>query len=119
MATAGSGKLSRDSWLGQRNDDAFAGQVFDCPVDGNFEFGNAGEYLMSQLMRCQIVPDDLDVVRFGRIFRQPFDGQPVRASGKGGTLKLAEMDWPVVLDQHDGFAITPNRTARRRHRSTV
>ena len=75
--------LSRDSWLGQRNDHTLSVQVSDCPVNGRIEFGDASECLVSQVVRLQIVPDDLDVVQFGGIFRQPFDREPVRASGKG------------------------------------
>jgi hypothetical protein len=39
---------------------------------------------MGQVMRLQIVPDDLDVIQLGRIFRQPFDREPMCASGKSG-----------------------------------
>jgi hypothetical protein len=102
--------LSGDSRLGQRNDHALAVQVFDCLVNGRIEFDDAGECLMSQVVRLQIVPDDLNVVQFGRIFRQPFNGQPVCASGKGSPCKLADVDWPIILDQHDRLA----RSARNR-----
>jgi hypothetical protein len=53
-------------------------------VNGRIEFGDASERLMGQVMRLQIVPDDLDVVQLGRLFRQPFDREPVCAGGKGG-----------------------------------
>jgi hypothetical protein len=64
-------------------------QIFDCLVDGNVEFGDANECLMSQMMRLEVVPNDLDVVQFGGILRQPFDGQPVSASSEGGAGKFA------------------------------
>jgi AraC-like DNA-binding protein len=59
---AGAYKLSRDSRLGQRNDCTLAVQVFDCLVNGAIEFGDVSEGLMSQIVRLQVVPDDLDVV---------------------------------------------------------
>jgi hypothetical protein len=37
-------------------------QVFDCLVNGPIEFSDASECLMSQIVRLQVVPDDLDVV---------------------------------------------------------
>ena len=96
--------LSRDSWLGQRNGHTLAVQVFDCLVYGPIEFGDTSERLMSEVVGLQVVPDDLDVVQFGSIFRQPFNGQPVCSGGNGGTRKLADVDRPIVLDQHDRLA---------------
>ena len=61
--------LSRDSWLGQRNGHPLAVQVVDCLVNGTIEVGDASECLMSQVVRLQVVPDDLDVVEFRGIFR--------------------------------------------------
>lgn len=37
---------------------------------------------MSQMVPFQIAPDLLDVVQFGGVFRQPLDGQAVRAGGQ-------------------------------------
>jgi hypothetical protein len=74
--------LSRDSRLGQRNDHTLAAKV-DCVVNGPIEFADFNEGLMCLLIRPQVVPDDLDVVQFGCIFSQPFDGGPVCPSGKG------------------------------------
>jgi hypothetical protein len=54
--------LSRDSRLGQRNDCTLAVQVFDCLVNGAIESGDVSEGLMSQIVRLQVVPDDLDIV---------------------------------------------------------
>ena len=61
--------LSRDSWLGQRNGHPLAVQVVDCLVNGTIEVGDARECLMSQVVRLQVVPDDLDVVEFRGVFR--------------------------------------------------
>ena len=55
-------QLSRDSRLGQRNDRPLAVQVIDSLMNGAIECGGAGECLMSQVVRLQVVPDDLDVV---------------------------------------------------------
>ena len=82
----GTGKshLSRDSWVGQRNGHAFAVKVADGGVNGVVEFDDVSEGLVGQLIRLQIVPDDLDVVQFRGVFWQPFDREPVCASGQGG-----------------------------------
>jgi hypothetical protein len=54
-------------------------------VSGGIEFDDANENLMSQIVCLQVDPDDLDVVQFRDISRQPFDREPVCAGGKGGT----------------------------------
>ena len=52
-------------------------------------------------MRLEVVPDDLDVIEFGRVFGQPLDGEPVCAGGERRARELAGMDRAIVLDQHD------------------
>ena len=54
-------------------------------MNGTIEFDDVSEGLMSQIVRLQVVPDDLDVVQFRGIFRQPFDRESVCAGGQGGT----------------------------------
>ena len=71
----------------------------DCAVEGV----GVSEGLMGQMMRLEIVPDNLDIVEFGCVFRQPLDGEPVFARLEGLESELADMDRPVVLDQHDRF----------------
>ena len=93
--------LSRDSWLGQRDDHALTVKVYNGCMDGFVECGAVGEGLMSEVMRLEIVPDHFDVIQFWRVFWQPLDREPVCACGEGCTRKLADVDWPVVLDQHD------------------
>ena len=61
------------------------------------------EGLMGEMVRLEIAPDNLDVVELGRVFRQPLDGEPVFARLDGFKSELADMDRPVVLDQHDRF----------------
>jgi hypothetical protein len=46
-------------------------------VDRLVERVNAGKGLMSQVMRLEVVPDNLDVVEFRRILGQPLDGEPM------------------------------------------
>ena len=71
----------------------------DCAVEGV----GISEGLMCQMVRLEIVPDNLDVVEFGCVFWQPLDGEPVFARLDGFTSELADMDRPVVLDQYDRF----------------
>ena len=70
-------------------------------MDSLVKRGSISEGLMGEMMRLEVVPDDLNVVEFGRIFGQPFDRDPVRAGGKGRHRSLARMDRPIVLNQHD------------------
>ena len=79
----------------------------DGGLDGVVEGGDVGEGLVGEMMRLEVAPDEFDVVEFGRVFGQPFDGEPVRASGEGGQRELADVDRPIVLDQHDRFGRPP------------
>jgi hypothetical protein len=49
-------------------------------VDGVVKCGDVGERLMREVMGLEVVPDDLDVVEFGCVFRQPLDGEAANAS---------------------------------------
>ena len=95
--------LSRDSLNDQRIDSSLQVQgshgCVDCAVEGV----GISEGLMCQMVRLEIVPDNLDVVEFGCVFWQPLDGEPVFARLDGFTSELADMDRPVVLDQYDRF----------------
>ena len=62
---------------------------------------SASEGLVGEVMGLEVSPDRLDVVEFGRVLGQPFDGHPVRPGGQGGARALAGVDGTVVLDQHD------------------
>ena len=66
---------------------------------------------MGEVMSLQIVPDDLDIIEFGRVFGQPFDGEPVCPGGERRAGKLADMDRSIVLDQHDRFDLPPRHGA--------
>jgi hypothetical protein len=74
--------LSRDSWLGQRNNHALAIKVFDGGVSGPIESGDISEGLMGQLICLHMVPNDLNVIQSRGVFWQPFDRDPVCAAGK-------------------------------------
>ena len=74
--------LSRDSRLGQRIDHSLLIKVIDGRVDRLVERVDVGEGLMGEVMRLQIVPDDLDIIEFGRIFGQPLNGEPVCPGGE-------------------------------------
>ena len=95
--------LSRDFLNDQRIDSSLQVQgshgCVDCAVEGV----GISEGLMCQMVRLEIVPDNLDVVEFGCVFWQPLDGEPVFARLDGFTSELADMDRPVVLDQYDRF----------------
>jgi hypothetical protein len=42
-------------------------------------------------------------MRFRGVFWQPFDCEPVFAGGKGRHRDLADVNRPIVFDQHDLF----------------
>ena len=74
-------------------------------MDGLFERGGVGEGLVGEVIGFEIVPDRLDIIEFGRILGQPFDGEPVGAGGQSGERALAGVDRAVVLDQHDRLSV--------------
>ena len=76
-------------------------------MDGLVECGGVGEGLVGEVMRLEVAPDPLDVVEFRCVFGQPLDGEPVCAGGQGGERGLADMDRPIVLDQHDRLGWPP------------
>jgi len=96
-------RLSRDSLIDQRIDGSLLVQGGHGCMDGALEGVGVSEGLMGEMVRLEIVPDNLDVVEFGCVFWQPLDGEPVFARLNGFKSELADMDRPVVLDQHDRF----------------
>src|SRR5262245_24792402 len=58
-----------------------------------------GEGLMGEIVSLEIMPNDLDIIEFRCIFRQPFGGEPVGALGESCQGRLARMDRAVV--EHD------------------
>ena len=94
--------LSRDLPVDQRMDISLAVQSFDRRVDCAIKRFDIGERLMGQMMRLEIAPDNLDVIELRCVFGQPLDGEPVLACIERRPGDFADMDRPIILDQHDG-----------------
>ena len=82
-------------------------QSFDRRVDFAIKRFDIGERLMGQMTCLEIVPDDLNVIEFGRVFGKPLDGQPMLARIERRAGDFADMDRPIILDQHDGSCHAP------------
>ena len=74
--------LSRDSRLGQRIDHSLLIKVIDGCMDRLVERGDIREGLMGEVVRLEIVPNDLNIIEFGRVFGQPLNGEPVCPGGE-------------------------------------
>src|SRR3974390_164821 len=70
-------------------------------MNGLFEYIWVSEGLMRQMMGLQVTPDDLDVIEFGRIFRQPLDREPMGTLGKRCRCRLADVDRAIVEHQNN------------------
>ena len=75
----------------------------DCAVEGV----GISEGLMCQMVRLEIVPDNLDVVEFGSVFWQPLDGEPVFARLDGLPLSLLTWIGPLSSTSTTGFIARP------------
>ena len=73
----------------------------DSVRDGAFESVGIGEGAIGELMLLEVAPTSLDVIQFGGVFRQPFEGEP-GALGERPCCQLAGVDWPVVEHRHQG-----------------
>lgn len=93
------GSLSRDSLFDQRTDVSLSVQGDNRGVNGPVEVVGVGEGLVGEMVGFEIAPDGFDVVEFGRVLGQPFDGEPMGAGGKRGDAGLAHVDRAVV--EHD------------------
>src|SRR3954451_6927761 len=60
-----------------------------------------GEGAVGELMLLEVAPASLDVVQFGGVFRQPFEGEP-SALGDCARGQLAAVDRPVVENRDQG-----------------
>lgn len=76
-------------------------------MDGLVERGDVGKGLMGEVMRLEVVPDDLDVVEFGRVLGQPLDREPVCASGEGCEREFADVDRPLSSTSTTGLVGLP------------
>ena len=72
-------------------------------MDRPVEVVSIDERLVRKMVCLEIVPDAFDIVQFGRIFRHPFDSEPMRPGGERGTRHLAGMDRPVVPEENWGM----------------
>ena len=95
--------LSRDSLVAHRIAVSLGVQVGDGAVNGLVEDVWVGEGLVGEMMDLEVTPDDLDVVEFGGIFRQPLDDEPMGTFGQGRHRRLADMDRAVVEHDDDGL----------------
>jgi hypothetical protein len=69
--------------------------------DGAGKSIDIGEGAISELMLFEVTPASFDVIQFGGVFRQPFEGEP-EALGKGAGCQLASVDRPVVENRDQG-----------------
>ena len=76
-------------------------------MDGSIEVGGVGEGVVGEIVRFEIVPDNLDVVEFGRVFWQPLDGEPMLARFEGGKGELADMDRSTSSTSTTDFMARP------------
>jgi len=60
-----------------------------------------GEGAIGELMLLEVAPTSLDVIQFGSVFRQPFEGQP-GARGECASCQLAGVDRPVIENRDQG-----------------
>ena len=72
-------------------------------VDFAVEGFGVSKCLMGEMMGFEIAPDHLDIIEFGRIFRQPLDSEPVGAGRKRFSRCLADVDRAVIEYNDDGF----------------
>ena len=87
--------------------DALAVEIGDGVMDGLVERGGVGEGLVGEMMGLEVAPDELDIVEFGRVFGQPFDGEPVCAGGQGGERALLVWIGPLSSTSTTGLAARP------------
>jgi len=87
--------------------DALAVEIGDGVMDGLVERGGVGEGLVGEMMSLKVAPDELDIVEFGRVFRQPFDGEPVCAGGQGVKRAFAGVDRTLSSTRTTGLACRP------------
>jgi hypothetical protein len=66
-----------------------------------------GESLVGEMMSLEVTPDHLDVIEFGRIFRQPLDGEPMGSLGERRQRRLADVDRPLSSTMTTGLIGIP------------
>ena len=76
-------------------------------MDGSIEVGGVDEGVVGEIVRFEIVPDNLDVVEFGRVFRQPLDGEPMLARSRAARASLLTWIGPLSSTSATGFMARP------------
>jgi hypothetical protein len=76
-------------------------------TDGAIESLGVDESLVSQMMGFEIIPDNFDVVEFGRIFGQPLHGEPMGTGGERRGCRLLTWIGPLSSTMTTGFIGTP------------
>src|SRR3954464_1739522 len=87
--------LSRPYGNGRRFGASLVVETGDSVRDGAGESVGVSKGAVGELMLLEIAPASFDIVQFGGVFRQPFEGEP-GALGKRLCGQLAGVDWPVV-----------------------
>src|ERR671932_2192400 len=73
----------------------------DSVMDGKAESIGIGDGAIGQIMLLEVAPASFDIVQFGGIFRQPFEGEPF-ALGEGAGSQCAAVDRAVVEHRNQG-----------------
>ena len=73
----------------------------DSVRDGAGESIGIGEGSVGELMLLEVAPASLDIVQFGGVFRQPFEGEP-GALGERAGCQLAAVDGSVIEHRDQG-----------------
>ena len=76
-------------------------------MDGLIEVGGVGEGVVGEIVRFEIVPDNLDVVEFGRVFWQPLDGEPMLRASRAARASLLRWIGPLSSTSTTGFMARP------------
>ena len=74
-------------------------------MDGCVEGSGIGEGHVSEVIGLKVMPDRLDVIEFGRIFWQLFDGEPMGAGFKRRLRGFAHVDGAVIEHQNNGLGL--------------
>src|SRR3954454_12631678 len=102
LQLSGSSKqLSRMYGNGRRFGLSFVVETGDSVRDGTDESIGISEGAIGEVMLLEVAPAPLDVVQFGDVFRQPFEGEP-GARGERLGCQLAAVDRPVIEDRDQG-----------------
>ena len=73
----------------------------DSVRDGAGESVDIGESTIGEIVLLEVAPAALDVIQFGGVFRQPFEGEP-GALDERLCCQLAAVDRPVVENRDQG-----------------